>query len=127
LAVASYVDNHGHYLPAWRTDENGRRLLSWRVLILPYIDQQLLYDQFDLNEPWDGPNNSRLLDQMPPPYRLHTIDDDHKSATNYVAVVGKETIWPGTESYDSKSVADGPSNTLLIAEYVGHPIPLSST
>lgn len=125
MAVANYLDNHGHYPPAWIADENGKPLLSWRVLILPYLDGQTLYDQFDLTEPWDGPNNSKLLDQMPRTYRLHTIKDEHKTASNYVAVVGEETLWQGAEPHDKESVTDGPGNTLLVAEYVGHPIPWS--
>lgn len=123
MAVANYLDNHGHYPPAWIADENGKPLLSWRVLILPYLDGQTLYDQFDLTEPWDGPNNSKLLDQMPRTYRLHTIKDEHKTASNYVAVVGEETLWQGAEPRDLKFVKDGTSNTLMVAEYVGHPIP----
>lgn len=123
LAVANYRDVHGHFPPAFVTAEDGKPLLSWRVLILPYLDQQSLYKQFDLTEPWDGPNNSKLLDQMPSVYRLHTIDDDHKTSTNYVAVVGEQTMWHGAEPRDSDFVTDGTSNTLLVAEYVGHPIP----
>jgi hypothetical protein len=123
LAVANYLEVYGHYPPAWIADENGNPLLSWRVLILPYLDGKKLYDQFDLTEPWDGPNNSKLLDQMPRTYRLHTIDDEHKTASNYVAVIGEETLWQGAEPRDLEFVKDGTANTLLIAEYVGHPIP----
>ncbi|MBC8288783.1 MAG: DUF1559 domain-containing protein, partial [Planctomycetes bacterium] len=123
MAVANYLDNHGHYPPAWIADENGKPLLSWRVLILPHVEEQALYDQFDLTESWDGPNNLKLLDRMPSNYRLHTIDDEHKTAANYVAVVGEETMWQGAEPRDRKFVSDGSSNTLMIAEFVGHPIP----
>jgi hypothetical protein len=123
LAVANYLDSHGHYPPAWIADENGKPLLRWRVLILPYLDEQTLFEQFDLTEPWDGPNNSKLLDQMPQTYRLHTIKDEHKSASNYVAVVGENTLWQGAEPRDQEFVSDGTSNTLMVAEYVGHVIP----
>lgn len=43
--------------------------------------------------------------------------------TDYVAVVGEETLWPGPESRDYEAISDGSSNTLLIAEFVGHEIP----
>ena len=123
MAVANYLDSHGHYPPAWIADENGKPLLSWRVLILPYLEEQALYEQFDLTESWDGPNNSKLLDQMPRTYRLHTIKDEHETASNYVAVVGAKTLWQGAEPRDREFVKDGTSNTLMVAEYVGHPIP----
>lgn len=39
--------------------------LSWRVRVLPFLDEMDLYREFDLNEPWDSPNNKRLLDRIP--------------------------------------------------------------
>ena len=46
-------------------DDQGHPKLSWRVHILRYLDQQSLFDQFKLDEPWDSPNNKPLLDKMP--------------------------------------------------------------
>jgi len=64
LGIHNYADDwgqlpHNTYTPA------GKPLLSWRVHILPYIEQDALYNRFDLDEPWDGPNNIRLLAEMP--------------------------------------------------------------
>lgn len=56
---------------------DGKPLLSWRVHILPYIEQDNLYRQFNLNEPWDGPTNIRLLNQMP---RMYAPVADQKSS-----------------------------------------------
>jgi hypothetical protein len=123
LAVANYTDNHGHFPPAYIADENGRPLLSWRILLLPFLDELDLYKQFDQTEPWDGPTNAPLLKQMPSTYRLHTIDDEHDTATNYVAIVGKDTMWSGAEGRESTFITDGSGKTLLIAEFVGRPIP----
>ncbi len=36
-------------------DKDGKPLLSWRVAILPYVEQQELYNKFKLDEPWDSP------------------------------------------------------------------------
>ena len=57
---------------------DGKPLLSWRVHILPHIEQNTLYKQFNLNEPWDGPTNIRLLNQMP---RMYAPVADQKGAT----------------------------------------------
>ena len=54
-----------HVPPAYFADESGKPLHSWRVLILPFLDEGALYKQYDFSEPWDGPNNSRLLARMP--------------------------------------------------------------
>lgn len=123
MAVANFVADRGHFPPAFLANSSRQPLLSWRVLLLPYINGNELYQQFDLYEPWDGPTNVRLLKQMPSIYRLHTIDDDNDTAANYVAVVGNETVWGGVEGRPTDFVTDGESNTLMIAEFVGHPIP----
>ena len=49
--------------------KDGKPLLSWRVLILPFLDQQALYDQFHLDEPWDSPHNRTLIAKMPAIFR----------------------------------------------------------
>lgn len=68
LAMHVYHDVHKRLPPAVIYDQNGRPLYSWRVLILPYIEQGSLYKQFKLDEPWDSPNNKRLLQFRPPQY-----------------------------------------------------------
>lgn len=67
LAIQNYEDVFGE-LPSNSCDPNGKPLLSWRVHILPFIEQDNLYRRFRLDEPWDGPNNIRLLNQMPRTY-----------------------------------------------------------
>src|SRR5262249_32600764 len=56
--------------PAVVYGKYGRPLLSWRVLILPYVEQGDLYSQFKLDEAWDSPNNLPLLEKMPAVYAL---------------------------------------------------------
>ena len=60
IALHSYHDVYKTFPPAYIPDEDGKPMHSWRVLILPFIEQQALYEQYDFNEPWDGPNNSQL-------------------------------------------------------------------
>ncbi|MFT5091804.1 MAG: hypothetical protein ACI93T_000619, partial [Porticoccaceae bacterium] len=109
--------------PAWTVDADGKPLLSWRVLLLPYLDHKPLYDKFRLDEPWDSSHNRQLLNRMPNTYRLHTRGNSSRTMTDYVAVVGEETLWPYTESRNYDSISDGSSHTLLVAEFVGHDIP----
>jgi hypothetical protein len=49
-------------------NSKGEPILSWRVAILPYIDESALYREFKLNEPWDSPMNKQLLARMPSIY-----------------------------------------------------------
>ena len=65
LAMFMYNDVKQSFPAAASYDANGKPLLSWRVLILPYIEQQELYNQFHLDEPWDSEHNRTLIAKMP--------------------------------------------------------------
>ena len=69
LAMHSFHDANQRLPPqAICSKTDGRPLLSWRVAILPYIEQLPLYNEFKLDEPWDSPHNIKLLPRMPPIY-----------------------------------------------------------
>ena len=69
LAMHNYHATHKTFPPAFTVDKDGKPLLSWRVLILPYLEQDALYKEFHLDEPWDSPHNRTLIERMPPTYR----------------------------------------------------------
>ena len=48
---------------------DGKPLLSWRVHLLPFLQQKTLYHAFKLDEPWNSPHNIKLLDHMPDLYK----------------------------------------------------------
>lgn len=65
-ALKDYHHEYDTFPPAFIADKDGKPMHSWRVLILPYLDGGgFVYDQYDFGEPWDGPNNIKLLDHMP--------------------------------------------------------------
>ncbi|MCA9111733.1 MAG: DUF1559 domain-containing protein [Planctomycetaceae bacterium] len=96
LAMHNYADVNGSYPPASVADNQGRPIHSWRVLILPYIDQRELYDKYRFDEPWDGPNNRQLHDILVPTYICPDQPRETRD-TSYVAIVGPETMWPEGE------------------------------
>ena len=57
LAFHNYLSANNAFPKAAITDKQGKPLLSWRVAILPYIDQRDLYNKFKLDKPWDSPHN----------------------------------------------------------------------
>jgi prepilin-type processing-associated H-X9-DG protein len=120
LALHNYHDQFGSFPPACVADENGRPMHSWRVLILPFLDQTPLYNQYRFDEPWDGPNNKKLADTILAVYNCPS--DDHggpgnaSTMTNYVAIVGSDTAWPENGSAAYQDIRDGTSNTLLVVE-----------
>jgi hypothetical protein len=54
----NYESAYRIFPPAFTVDADGNKLHSWRTLILPYLDQQELYDTIDLSKPWDAPENA---------------------------------------------------------------------
>jgi len=118
LAVANYTDANGHYPPAYQLGPDGQPWHSWRVLILPYIEQDPVCKAYRFDEPWNGPNNSSLASRMPKTFAFSDTKPP-SSTTNYLAVVGAETMWPGTKSRKADEIKDGRSETILIVENNG--------
>ena len=116
LALAMHIHHDAkRKFPAQAiTDANGKPLLSWRVSILPYIEQQELYKQFKLDEPWDSPHNKKLIARMPKTY-LSPQSKAGPGKTTYLVPVGKNTIFGGAPITLSR-IPDGTSNTLMIVE-----------
>ena len=119
LALASiiYADSHdGKMLPAAVVDKNGKPLLSWRVLVLPYIEQDDLYKQFHLDEPWDGEHNKKLIEKMPPTFAPPNSEAFKKHETFFQAFVGAGSVFDGNELRYPASITDGTSQTIMFAE-----------
>src|SRR5262245_34882968 len=96
-------------------EKSGKPLLSWRVHLLPYLDQLALYNQFHLDEPWDSPNNRKLIERMPDVYRNPNLQLP-PGKTTYLVPTGDHTIFSGTEGAKMAQVIDGLSNTILAVE-----------
>jgi hypothetical protein len=125
-AMHNYADNNGGRLPpAAVRDRRGRPLLSWRVLLLPYLEEDDLYRQFKLDEPWDSPHNAALLRRMPrgyaPPRGLAVRAEPF--TTYYQVFVGKNTVFEGKEGLRwPDAFPGGTADTILLAE-AGQPVP----
>jgi hypothetical protein len=117
FGIQGYHDAKGSLPPAYLTDANGKPMHSWRVLVLPYLGYKKLYAQYDFSEPWNGPHNRLLTDPMPQEYRCTAHEFDlHKQTTDFVAVVGPETAWPGATSIQFKDITDGVHQTIVLVE-----------
>ena len=89
--------------------------LSWRVQILPYIEQVQLYNEFHLEEPWDSPHNIKLLERMPETFR-HPQSNAKRGYTVYQQPTGEGLIQTPGQRVAMRDVIDGTSNTICILE-----------
>ncbi len=122
LAMHNYLSVNNCFPPAAITDADGKPLLSWRVAILPFIEQQGLYEEFHLDEPWDSPHNQALIARMPRVYLCPSDGLDTEHTTRYQVIVGPGTIFDGDKGIRLDEVTDGTSNTLLVVE-AKNPVP----
>jgi len=115
LAMHNYHDTYGH-LPANILAKGGKAGLSWRVAILPFIEENALYNQFKLDQPWDSEHNLKLAEQLP---RMYTPvrGKAEKGETFYQMFAGKSTmLGPDGKGIPLAAVTDGLSNTFMGVE-----------
>ncbi len=118
LAMHNYLGTYNQFPPQAIYDKAGKPLLSWRVLLLPFIEQQNLYNRFHLDEPWDSEHNKQLLQFVIKVYTSPQQDEksvkDH--LTFYQGFAGKGAFFEGKKGLRIADFPDGLSNTIMVAE-----------
>lgn len=93
LGLADFLNLYRFQVPSSLDDGDGKPLLSWRVLVLPYFGYKDLYNLFNLDEPWDSPHNRQLLPYMPVEYSL-IPHIENVGRTPFLAPIGPQTSFP---------------------------------
>jgi len=114
LAILNYESAYKRMPARAIFDKEGKPLLSWRVQMLPFLEEVQLYKQFHLDEPWDSEHNKALIDKMPAVYKHPHFNEPGK--TLYQAVVGKGCAFEGKEGVKLSSFTDGTSRTIMVVE-----------
>lgn len=118
LGMLNYESAKAAFPTYAKFDAEGKPLLSWRVLILPFIEEYELYKQFHLDEPWDSPHNKTLISKMPPVF----LDPSSKltaadGKTHYLGVMGEGLFFDGSSKGRKFSgMRDGTSNTIAFVQ-----------
>jgi len=131
LALHNFHDKNRFFLPTPADhpeyyDENGRLKVSWRVHLLPFLDQKELYEQFKLDEAWDSPHNAPLAKKMPDAFRSPDTPAG-SDKTRYRVFEGKReknntsdealtSLFPLGTPARIRDTLDGTSNTVMVVE-----------
>lgn len=114
LAFHNYHDTFGE-LPNNVVSKDGKALLSWRVQLLPFLEEAALYKQFRMDEPWDSDHNKTLIEKMPKVYTpVRGKTKDHE--TFYQVIGGKSGMFPAGARVRLATIPDGTSNTFMAVE-----------
>jgi hypothetical protein len=116
LAMHNFADVYKWFPAAAGYDKQNKPMLSWRVYILPFVDEQELYKSFHLEEPWDSEHNKALIARMPVVYHNPNLPQAAEGKTNYLAVVGDKAAVRPKEGTAIADFTDGTSNTILAVE-----------
>lgn len=117
LSLLNYESAYREFPGRVVKSEDGQPLLSWRVMVLPFLDEEELFKEFHLDEPWDSEHNIRLLERMPAVYanpRVATLPGH----TAYLAPYGEDAGWP-EDNFRISTITDGTSNTIAVVEASG--------
>jgi hypothetical protein len=122
IAMTNYDTTRNGLPRAAIYSKEDKPLLSWRVAILPYIEQVELYEQFKLDEPWDSETNKKLLEKMPKIYETPGANLKDKSLTYYKVFTGKGALFDPKLRFGLGNIPAGASRTLMAIE-AGEPVP----
>ncbi len=115
LAMYNFLAAKRHFPAEAIRDSNSKPLLSWRVAILPYLDQAPLYKEFHLDEPWDSEHNKALIAKMPGEFR-----DPHEDASStnasYFMPSGNGMFGGNAEGWKIMDIRDGTVRTIMLVE-----------
>jgi hypothetical protein len=130
VGLHSFHDQYDNFPPAVLVGPDGKPWHSWRVLLLPFLDQRLLYNQYKWTEPWDGPNNKTLIEKMPAVFSDPVFGSNADHFTHFVAITGdgmaftaegaacdgKEANLVLAKGRSRRDFKDGLSNTLVLGQ-----------
>jgi hypothetical protein len=126
LALANYESTYGTLPPAVVHGPDGSPWHGWRVLVLPFLEGHGLHASYRFDEPWDGPNNRLLIDQMPTSFQCPTDQAKQGGSTRFtsvVAVVGPATCFPPDRAANTREFDGVRDRTVLLVELGGSEIP----
>jgi prepilin-type processing-associated H-X9-DG protein len=115
LALHQYQSTYKALPPAYTVDADGKPLHSWRTLILPYLEQERLYQTIDLSKPWNDPANAEAYKTRIPVFRCPEAAGPQNTTTYLATVAPNGCLIPG-ESRRLAEIKDAHNSTLMVIE-----------
>jgi type II secretory pathway pseudopilin PulG len=119
LALHNYHDVYGSFPPAVVKDDDGNPLYSGRVLLLPFIEQQNVFQAFDKTKAWNAPENAPFAQMRIPVFEDPAGPTTGAPRTDYLFVTGPGTVFEDGKRVSFAQITDGSSNTMWIIETAG--------
>ena len=120
IAMHNYHDMYQELPPAVVKDAEGKPLYSGMVLLLPFLEQEHLFRQYDLSKPWNAPEN-QVLSAMDIPVFKNPASPSHSAgSTDYLFVGGPQSLLDSGQKASFASCQDGTSNTIVFVEVRGN-------
>jgi hypothetical protein len=99
---------------------------SWRVLLLPFLGEGALHQEYRFDEPWDSPHNRALASRTPKPYLSNSPRVRREGNTGFVVITGQGTAFPPGKTVRLRDILDGTSNTIIVVNWPGAEIAWSA-
>ncbi len=126
LAMLNYESAYRHFPTQYSVDDDGKPLLSWRVHVLPFLNQNELHKKFKLDEPWDSEHNIKLVEQMPEIFwdmRSESLETNQAGKTIFQVPAGEGLVFNAANEVGFGDITDGSSNTIaLVAMPLEHAV-----
>lgn len=123
IALQEYHQDYGAYPPAYITDDDGTPLLSWRVLLLPYLFQDQIYQEFDLDQPWDTETNLAAAQWMPPTYEsIYLPLETRSNHTPFVALAGPNTVLNTSQTVSVEAITQNDGAAVVVIADHSNPV-----
>ena len=118
VALHNYHDAYSSFPPSVVRDDGGHALYSWRVLLLPFLDEEEIHSRFHLDEPWNSEANYPLIRELESAWNPFNCPSrvDGDSGCSYVAVVGDDTVWRDADPVSLEELEKVINDTILLVE-----------
>ena len=114
-AMHNYHSDHDHFPPAAVIGPDGKTPHSWRIAVLPYLDEEPLYRQYRFDEPWDSTDNKKIMRQMPAIF-VNPRCDLKELHTNFLVITGEGTLFGEKKGTEVSDISDGLDKTIMLVE-----------